>query len=241
MKEKRKMKDKPRVLIIIPAYNEEESICRVVNEIRENYSEYDYVVVNDGSKDNTVQVCIENGYNLLNLRINCGLTAAFQTGTKYAYKNGYDYAIQIDGDGQHQPKYIKDMVTCAEEKNADVVIGSRFVNQKKNHSMRMIGSRLITGLIKMTTGRRVSDPTSGMRLYNNRIIKAFSCKDSLRPEPDTISWLVKSGAKIEEIPVVMLDRQEGESYLNVTKSIKYMWKMCFSIAIVQQLRGRELM
>lgn len=233
------MQKKSKVLIVIPAYNEEKSICRVAGKIRDEFSQYDYVVVNDGSKDNTVSVCKENGLNVLNLRVNLGLTAAFQAGVKLALANDYDYVIQIDGDGQHQPQYIGEMLNYAEEHKADIVIGARYLTKNKDYSMRMIGSRLITSLIRITTGEKICDPTSGMRMYNKKAMKALATKGNLRPEPDTISWLIKCGAKVMEYPVIMLERQEGESYLNFTKSIKYMWRMCFSILIVQQLRGRE--
>ena len=149
------MKD---ILIIIPAYNEELNIERVVDELIEKYPQYDYVVVNDGSKDNTAKICRKRGYNLLDLPVNLGLAGAFQTGLKYAYCKGYEYAIQFDADGQHRPEYIAGM---AEElkKGADVVIGSRFVTEKKSMSPRMLGSRLISLAIKITTGKRIKDPT----------------------------------------------------------------------------------
>ena len=130
------------LLIIIPAYNEEENIEKVVNNIRTNYSQYDYIVVNDGSRDRTAQICREKGFHLLDLPVNLGLAGAFQTGMKYAYEKGYAYAIQFDADGQHLPEYLDAMLERIRQ-GYDIVIGSRFVRFKKSRSMRMIGSRMI--------------------------------------------------------------------------------------------------
>lgn len=227
-----------KILLIIPAYNEEENIVRVVENLVNNYSELDYVVINDGSKDSTAKLCRENGYNLVDLPLNCGLSGAFQTGMKYAMRKGYDYAIQYDGDGQHNPEYIEEMAKMAERENLDVVIGSRFVNKKKPFSARMIGSRIITACIKITTGKTINDPTSGMRMYNKKMIKRLACNMNYGPEPDTIAYLLKCGAKISEYQVEMNDRLAGESYLNFSRSVKYMANMCTSILIVQWFRGK---
>lgn len=155
---------KSDLLIIIPAYNEEENIENVVSFIQKKYSEYDYIVVNDGSKDHTAGICKKNGYELLNLPVNLGLAGAFQAGLKYAYTKGYSYAIQFDADGQHRPEFIEPMLERIKE-GYDIVIGSRFITTKKGSSLRMIGSKMITVAIKLTTGVRVADPTSGMRMF----------------------------------------------------------------------------
>ena len=225
------------LLIVIPAFNEEENIENVVTYIVEHYSQYDYVVVNDGSKDRTAEICRKKGYELIDLPINLGLAGAFQTGLKYAYQKGYSYAIQFDADGQHRPEFIEKMLNCLKEGN-DIVIGSRFVDTKKNKSMRMLGSRMITLAIKLTTGTRISDPTSGMRMLSTNMIKEFAQNLNYGPEPDTISYLVKNGAKIAEVPVKMEERQFGTSYLNLVGSMKYMLKMLISILIVQNFRKR---
>lgn len=231
----RKMKSK--LLIVIPAYNEEENIESVVKYIRDKYRQYDYIVVNDGSKDQTAEICKKNNYELLNLPINLGLAGAFQAGLKYAYEKGYQYAIQFDADGQHRPEFIEAMLKRMEE-GYDIVIGSRFVNEKKNRSMRMLGSKMLTVAIKLTTGKRVADPTSGMRMFSRNMIKEFAHNLNYGPEPDTISYLLKNGAKISEVPVKMEERQFGESYLNFTGSAKYMLKMLISILFVQNFRKR---
>lgn len=223
-----------KILIIIPAYNEAQNIEKVVKSI----SGRDYIIINDGSTDDTAKICRENGYNFIDLPVNLGLIGAFQTGLKYALKNGYDYALQFDGDGQHQSKFIDGMLSFAVENDADIVIGSRFVDEKKPLSARMLGSRLISGLIWLFTHKKISDPTSGMRLYNSKIIKAMANDINLGPEPDTISYFLKCKASVMEFQVEMKEREAGESYLNFSSSIKYMWKMCCSILILQIMRGR---
>jgi len=225
------------LLIVIPAYNEEENIENVVNYITTNYAQYDYVVVNDGSKDRTGAICRENGYELIDLPINLGLAGAFQTGLKYAYEKGYHYAIQFDADGQHRPEFIQAMLDRVKE-GYDIVIGSRFLTQKKGRSLRMVGSKMITVAIKLTTGVRVSDSTSGMRLFSRDMIREFAQNLNYGPEPDTISYLLKNGAKVSEVQVKMEERQFGESYLNFMESAKYMIKMLTSILFVQNFRKR---
>ena len=171
-----------RCLVIIPAYNEEENIVRVVENLQTNYPMYDYVVINDGSSDDTARICRKRGYELVDLPVNLGLAGAFQTGLKYAYRKGYDYAIQFDADGQHRAEYIGPMLEKIKE-GYDIVIGSRFVTEKKPHSMRMIGSRLIAVATRLTTGKKVKDPTSGMRMFNKKMIAEFALNDrGIRPE-----------------------------------------------------------
>lgn len=226
-----------KVLLVIPAYNEEKNIERVVERLKAEFPQFDYVVVNDGSKDSTAAICREHGYNLLDLPVNLGLAGCFQTGMKYAWKKGYAYAIQFDGDGQHRPEYIEAMRKKAEE-GYDIVIGSRFLTQKKDWSMRMIGSRLIGAAIRLTTGAVITDPTSGMRLFSRKMIAEFALNLNYGPEPDTISFLIKQGAKIAEIPVIVDERIEGESYLKPFTAAYYMARMLTSILLIQNFRKR---
>lgn len=228
-----------QMLVVIPAYNEEDNIERVVKNIRDNYSCFDYVVINDGSKDNTEKICRENNFNLINLPINLGLSGGFQTGLKYAYEKGYDYAIQYDADGQHRAEYIAPMLDKMKQGDYDIVIGSRFVEEKKPHSLRMLGSNLISFIIKLTTGTRIQDPTSGMRILNREMIKQFAKGMDFGPEPDTISYLIKCGARVEEVQVKMDERIAGTSYLNFSRSIKYMIRMIFSIMFIQIFRKKK--
>lgn len=229
-----------KILIIIPAYNEADNIERVVDDIIVNFPQYDYVVINDGSTDDTRKICKRKKYNLLDLPVNVGLAGAIQSGMKYANFWGYDYVIQIDGDGQHMPEYIEGMWEKMKETNCDIVIGSRFKDKKKPFTPRMMGSQLITYAIYVTTGGKyISDVTSGMRLFNKAMIKRFGYYINYGPEPDTLAYLLNCGITIEEVQVEMRERLAGESYLNFGASIKYMTQMLFSIIIFQWFRGRK--
>lgn len=224
-----------RSLIIIPAFNEEMNIEKVVRNLREHCPEHDFIVVNDGSADHTADVCRASGFPLLNLPVNLGLAGAFQAGMKYAYLKDYDCAAQFDADGQHLAEYLGALMKEMET-GKDIVIGSRFVTEKKPLSARMLGSRVISAAIRLTTGKRIKDPTSGMRLYNRSMIREFALNLNFGPEPDTISHLVKRGARVSEVQVQMQERMEGESYLNFAKSISYMMRMAISILIIQNFR-----
>lgn len=224
-----------KTLIIVPAYNEGENIERVANGLRDNFPQYDYVIVNDGSKDDTAEICRRNGYNFVSHPVNLGLAGAFQTGMCYALEHGYDAAVQFDGDGQHNAEYIADMLALLNEGN-NIVIGSRFVTEKKPHSLRMIGNRMIQLAIKLTTGKRITDPTSGMRLFDRGMIERLAKSSDLGPEPDTVAFLIRKGAKVREAQVSMNERIAGESYLNLTRSMQYMLSMLTSILILQWFR-----
>lgn len=225
-----------RVLAVIPAYNEEESIVPTMEEFLDTDTGCDYVIINDGSSDETESICRQHGYNVISHPTNLGLTAGFQTGVKYALANDYDAVIQFDSDGQHVPSYIRPMVEKMERDGADIVIGSRFVKRKKSFSARMIGSRLITASIKLTTGKTITDPTSGMRLFNRAMMEEFAKRFDFGPEPDSVAYLMRKGAKVSEVQVRMRDRAAGESYLNFAKSISYMARVVTSILIAQWVR-----
>lgn len=227
-----------KVLIIIPAYNEALNIEKTVKDVKEN-TNYDYIIINDCSKDNTKEICEKNNFNMLSLPINYGLTSAIQLGMKYAYKNGYDIAIQFDGDGQHQAIYLKELVEEIENKNCNIAIGSRFVTQKKPVSMRMLGSILLTGVIKLVTSKKIKDPTSGMRAYDKQSIKEFNINASLTPEPDTLVYMLKKGMTIKEVQVEMSEREFGESYLKPLKSVEYMINMFFSIIFIRAITRKK--
>lgn len=228
-----------RVLAIIPAFNEQDNIVSTVSDLMDNAPGVDYIVINDGSVDGTLEVCEKQGYNIVSLPVNLGLAGAFQTGMQYALENDYDYAIQFDADGQHSAAFIWPMVELAESDNLDIVLGSRFKTKKKSKTdPRMIGSILITRMILYTTRARISDPTSGMRLFNKRIIPMFANELDFSPEPDTIAHVARSGAKIGEIQVDMRERTAGESYLNLSRSISYMLRVCVSILFVQWFRKK---
>ena len=228
----------PRLLIVIPAYNEEENIVRVVDDLTRRFPQYDYVVVNDGSRDKTAALCRAHGYRLIDLPVNLGLAGAFQTGLRYAADNGYDCAMQLDADGQHRPEYIPAMLEELED-GVDIVIGSRFLTVKKPKTLRMVGSYIISWSIRLTTGRAICDPTSGMRLFNRAMVEEFAQNLNYGPEPDTISYLIKNGAAVKEVQVEMGERIAWHSYLTMMKSVQYMVKMAISILLIQWFRKRD--
>ncbi|MCI2048227.1 MAG: glycosyltransferase family 2 protein [Lachnospiraceae bacterium] len=229
------MQDK--ILVMIPAYNEYLNLPQVISELQEKCPGYDYVIVNDGSTDSTRKLCNSRHYNVLDLPVNLGLAGAVRAGMKYANYYGYDYAVQIDGDGQHCPEYIAEMIARMKETGSDIVIGSRFKTQKKPFTMRMLGSHMISGALWLTTGgKRISDVTSGMRLFSKKMIRRFDYGMNYRPEPDTLAYLLNHGVKIEEVQVSMRERISGRSYLGFFSSIGYMVHVLFNIFVVQWFR-----
>ncbi len=189
-----------KTLVVIPAYNEALNIEKTVHDLEVNTPEVDYVVVNDGSKDNTLEVLKKNDFNYIDGFCNLGLFGAVQTGFKLAIKENYDIVIQFDGDGQHSAKYIAPLVKEIEKGN-NIVIGSRFVDEKKTFTARMIGSRLIAGAIKMMTGKTITDPTSGFRAYDRDCIIDYANEMNNPPEPDTLVYMLRKQRKIKEIQV----------------------------------------
>lgn len=226
-----------KTLLIIPAYNEEESLKATIDSVQKETPDVDFLIVNDGSSDGTERVCRENHYPFLDLATNLGLAGAFQAGLKYAYRHNYDCAIQFDADGQHLPEYIAELRDAV--KIYDIAIGSRFIDQKKPNSLRMFGSNLIQWSIKVTTGKNITDPTSGMRAFNKRMIAYMANGLNYGPEPDTVSYLIKrAGAKVVEVPVEMQERVAGESYLKPWSSAMYMMRMAISILFLQFFRKK---
>ena len=224
-----------KTLVVIPAYNEALNIEKTVHDLEVNAPEVDYVVVNDGSKDNTLEVLKKNDFNYIDGFCNLGLFGAVQTGFKLAIKENYDIVIQFDGDGQHSAKYIAPLVKEIEKGN-NIVIGSRFVDEKKPFTARMMGSRLIAGAIKLMTGKTITDPTSGFRAYDRACIKDYASEMNNPPEPDTLVYMLRKQRKIKEIQVQMSAREFGESYLNLVNTIKYMSRMMVSIFLIQPFR-----
>ncbi len=224
-------------LVIIPAFNEAESIVNTVNDIIENAPSFDYVVINDCSFDNTLEICKENNFNVVSLPINGGIGAAVQTGYMYAQRYGYKYAIQVDGDGQHDAAFLEHMAKYIKEHDLEMLIGSRYIEKQgfQSSSLRRFGIKYFTGLIKILTGKRVTDPTSGMRIVGPQVINYFAReypKDY--PEPETAVAVLKRGWKVEEIPVVMKERQGGVSSISPKRSVYYMIKVsiaCFMAAL----------
>ncbi len=162
-------------LVIIPAYNESESIEKTVQDIVEHTSGFDYVIINDCSTDNTREICEQRGFNIITLPINLGIGGAVQTGYRYAYENNYDIAVQVDGDGQHDAAFLNCMAEALEKEKADMLIGSRFIEKEGFQSSlaRRIGIVYFTGLIKLLTGTTITDPTSGLRMIGKDVIRIF--------------------------------------------------------------------
>ena len=225
-----------KVLVIVPAYNEEESIKKVVNEIKSKNKDVDVIVVNDGSKDNTVKEAKNTEALVVDLPCNLGIGGAVQTGYLYAYNNNYDIAIQIDGDGQHDPSYIKQMVEIIQKKQADMVIGSRFIEKTdyKQTFMRKLGNNVLSFIIRILTGKKIYDTTSGYRASNREIIKRFANSYPFDyPEPDTNLQLIVSKKVIKEIPVEMRQRTTGKSFASPLKSVQYMIKVSLALFIAR--------
>ena len=223
-----------KVLLIIPAYNEEESLRSLIEEIKTVCSGMDYLVVNDCSSDDTERLLEELGANYITLPCNMGIGGAVQSGYRYAAQNRYDIAIQIDGDGQHDVRFVKDMVKLIEDKQADVVIGSRFIDKEgfQSSQARRIGIRILSVLIRLMCGAKVKDVTSGFRAVNRRFIELFAenYPDDY-PEPEVIVTAKLYGAVINEVPVVMRERTTGKSSINLKRSIYYMIKVSLAIII----------
>ncbi len=215
-------------LVIIPAYNEEGAILDTVTDIRNKAPEFDVIVINDCSTDSTRKILEDNAIAHINLPMNLGIGGAVQTGYIYAEKHGYDVAVQMDGDGQHDASYLNDMLAVMKQKKADMVIGSRFIENKgfQSSSLRRVGINFFTGWIRELTHQTITDPTSGMRMVNRRIIELFAedyPKDY--PEPETVVTILKNGYSISEVPVVMKARTSGESSISMRKSVYYMFKV----------------
>ncbi len=225
-----------KILLIIPAYNEEANILRVCKTIEEYSNEIDYVVVNDGSKDSTGKLLDKNNTNHIDLVHNLGIGGAVQTGYKYAFNNNYDIAIQFDGDGQHDINFVQNICEPIVNGEADLVIGTRYLDKTSSKFqstfMRRLGGRIISFFIKVCTHKKITDPTSGFRAANKKIIEEFAKEYPKEyPEPEsTVSLLIK-GYRVKEVPVNMKERLGGKSSIKFWKSADYMIKVVLAIII----------
>lgn len=224
------------VLIVVPAYNEASSLEKVIEHLKATCPQYDYVIINDGSSDDTKEICERNHYHVICHSVNRGLRETIRMGMYYALEHDYDAVLQFDADGQHLPEYIEAMVQCMEDKKCDVVIASRFFGTRMPVRMRTLGGKMISVAIWLTTGKYLTDPTSGMRLYNRNVILRFAEDEACAPEPDTMAYLIRMGANIQEVKVEMEDRKAGKSYLTPINAAKYMIKELLSILILQWFR-----
>jgi glycosyltransferase involved in cell wall biosynthesis len=229
-----------KILVIIPCFNEEKNIKRVINNIDKSRTQLastfdvDYVVVNDCSTDNSLEICIKNGYNYLNLPINLGIGGCVQAGYQYAFNNNYDIAIQHDGDGQHDPAYFSDIIAPIASGDADIIIGSRFLEKKgfQSTGLRRFGISFISFIILLCTGVKIYDVTSGYRATNKKYIELFAMQYAQDyPEPESLVDAIRYKARITEVPMIMHERKEGKSSISVLKSIYYMIKVSLSIIL----------
>ncbi|MDD6236591.1 MAG: glycosyltransferase family 2 protein [Clostridiales bacterium] len=234
-----------RLLVIIPAYNEQQSILKTVNNLTSTVLpddlELDYLVINDGSTDNTLSILSENKLKYVNLPMNLGIGGAMQTGYLYARQNGYDIAVQLDGDGQHNPEYIEKLVRPLIDGQTDMTIGSRFIEKEgfQSTEMRKLGIKFLSASIKLFSGVRITDVTSGFRACNKHLIRFFSehyAEDY--PEPEAIISVMKNGYRIQEVPVMMNERQGGTSSISGFKAVYYMIKVELAL-VIQALRKKE--
>lgn len=225
-------------LVIIPAYNECGSILKAVEDIREHAPGFDYVVINDCSTDGTLDICREHGLNYVNLSVNLGIGGAVQTGYIYACQQGYDLAVQFDGDGQHDAVYLEQMAQVLMETGSHMVIGSRFIEKEgfQSSGLRRVGIRYFSLLIRLLTGARVTDPTSGMRMVDREVMRIYAGsypKDY--PEPESVTAILRMKKKVTEIPVVMRQREEGTSSIGGIRSVYYMIKVTLAV-LMESLR-----
>ncbi|MCM1577254.1 MAG: glycosyltransferase family 2 protein [Ruminococcus sp.] len=223
-----------KVLIIIPAYNEAENIERVVDNLINNYPQYDYVIVNDCSTDNTEEIIRRRGYNYISLPVNLGIGGGVQCGYLYAVEKGYDIAVQIDGDGQHDPAYIEKLIRPITEGKADMTIGSRFIEKEgfQTSALRRLGINIIRIVIKICCGVTVTDTTSGFRAANREAAEYFSLNYAQDyPEPEAIVSAALNGFTVADVPVVMKERAGGVSSINAKRSVYYMIKVSLALII----------
>ena len=232
-----------KILVIVPAYNESAIIAETIEDIRRNAGCADILVINDGSTDNTAGVLRKLNTAYAEHCINLGIGGAVQTGYRYACRKGYDYVVQIDGDGQHDPAYILPMIEWMEKEQVDLGIGSRFLERQGFQSslMRRAGIRFLSGLVRLVSGIRILDVTSGFRIVNKRYVQLFAREyaDDF-PETDSIPAVVCAGGKVAEYPVIMRERRTGRSTIGTGKSLYYMVKVSMSVLMVRVRRSAQI-
>jgi glycosyltransferase involved in cell wall biosynthesis len=225
---------KKKILVIIPVYNEEGSIEKVIEEVKNYLPQVDILVVNDGSTDLTSQKAKARGVIVLDLPFNLGIGGAMQAGYKYAYEKSYGIAIRLDGDGQHDPGEIPKLLQALEERKVDIIIGSRFIgdSEYKGSMMRRVGISILSRVISIIVGQEVTDPTSGFSSANRKVIQLFAFGyPQDYPEPEALVLLRRCGLRFGEVPVSMNQRYSGESSITKMRSIYYMVKILLAIFV----------
>jgi len=236
--ENRVEKNRLRTLIIVPCYNEEQTITALYREICEK-TPYDTLVVNDCSTDSSRTILRRENIPHLDLPLNLGIGGAVQAGYRYALRNGYDIAVQVDGDGQHDPGQVKALITPIESGEADLVIGSRFIDKSgfQSSTMRRAGIKFFKLLIYCLSGKRITDATSGFRAANRKVMHLFDenyANDY--PEPESNMLALKNKLRVVEIPATMRERQGGVSSIKAFQPIYYMLKVSLGIIISSTIR-----
>lgn len=228
------------LLIIVPAYNESNHIRQVVADIRKIAPQAHIAVVNDGSTDDTYAEAARSGATVFDLPYNLGIGGAVQTGYRFAAMHGYDFAVQIDGDGQHDPADLPRLLEALTRSGADMAIGSRFLEKAGYQSTfaRLIGIRLLSAIVSLITGRKATDPTSGYRVCGRRAIALFAAHyPTDYPEVEAIALLHRQGLRFVETPVVMKPRASGTSSITALKSAYYMIKVTLALLISHTARA----
>jgi hypothetical protein len=228
------MENKQKILIVVPAFNEEGSVGKVVEEVHTHLPQAGMLVVNDGSTDRTSEKARASGATVLELPFNLGIGGAMQAGYQYAYEKGYDIAIQVDADGQHDPREIPKLLHALEVKKVDVAIGSRFIGDLGYRSsvMRRVGISIFSQVISMIVRQKITDPTSGFRAANRKAIQLFASNyPQDYPEPEVVVLLHQCHLKMGEVPVGMSERYSGESSITKIRSIYYMVKVLLAIFV----------
>lgn len=230
-----------KVLVIVPAYNEAEGIGQVIRQIRQDIPYVDVLVINDGSSDDTSRIAREQGASVIDLTCNLGIGGAVQTGYRYAAEHHYDYAVQIDGDGQHNPRDLNRLLDAILETGADMVIGSRFITKEGFQSTfaRKMGIGLLSALLTRLTGQTVTDPTSGYRFCGKRAISLFAREyPTDYPEVEALMLMYNRELTFTEVPVIMKERQGGVSSISAMKSVYYMSKVILSVLLMKTMKKR---
>jgi glycosyltransferase involved in cell wall biosynthesis len=238
-----KQEKQVKVLVIVPAYNEQDNLPDLVGRLRRVEPKLDILIINDRSQDQTARICKELLVNTIHLPCNLGIGGAMQTGYKYAQLHGYEYAVQVDGDGQHDPKYISDILRPLLDNQADLVIGSRYINKEgfQSTAIRRVGIKYFSLLINLLIQQKVTDPTSGFRACNAKVIDLFSrVYPADYPEPESIVFIKRNGLSINEVPVIMQERLGGISSIKSFKTLYYMIKVSLAILIDKMRKNAEV-
>ncbi|OGW40143.1 MAG: glycosyl transferase family 2 [Nitrospirae bacterium GWC2_56_14] len=223
-----------KLLVIVPAYNEQESLPGVIRDLRDNVPGAEILVVNDGSRDATSRTAVEHGVKVVDLPFNLGIGGAMQTGFLYAREQGYEFAVQFDGDGQHRAEEMQKILEPLRSGTADLVIGSRFLNPGgyRVPFFRRAGIWIFSAVLSRILGMTVSDSTSGFRAANRRVLEFFSeTYPEDYPEVEALVLLHKKRLRMVEVPVGMRERTGGSSSITPLRSVYYMIKVLLAIFV----------